>query len=84
MTSIQENKLRLIKSRFKQIVLRLLKTTPIDLQSDLQSLIDPGRAFHSLGAAILKAQSPKPLSLLRGTANWLETAERDVQSLVFS
>ena len=36
-------------------------------------MIDHGRAFHSLGAAVLKAWSPKPLSLLRGTVNWLET-----------
>ena len=36
---------------------------------DFQLVIDPDRAFHSLRAAILKAGFPKPLSLLRGTAN---------------
>ena len=42
---------------------------------DLQSVIDHGRVFHTLGAAILKVPSPKPLSVLRETANWLETVE---------
>ena len=30
---------------------------------DLHSVIDHGRVFHNLGAAILKSRSPKPLSL---------------------
>ena len=51
---------------------------------DLPSVKDPDRTFDSLGAAILKPRSPKPLSLLRGTANWLETVQRKVRTLVFS
>ena len=34
--------------------------------------------IHSLGAAILNAQSSKSLSLLRGSANWLEIVEYTV------
>ena len=64
MTNMQENKLHLIKSRFKQD----FKKAPLDLLS----VIDPGRSLHTLGAEILKARSTKPLNLLRGTANWLE------------
>ena len=48
----------------------------------LQSMMDPGRAFYSFWAAILKARSPKPLNLLRGTADWLEPVEWNVQMLV--
>ena len=51
---------------------------------DLQSVIDPGRTFHSLGEAMLKAQTPKPLVLLWGTANWLEMAECNVQTVLLS
>ena len=51
---------------------------------DLQSVIDSGRAFHSLRAAILIASSSKPLSLLQGTANCLETVEHNVRTLVLS
>ena len=68
MTNIQENKLNLIKSRFKQMCLKTCLKEPIDLQS----VIDPGRAFHSLRAAILNAQSSNPLSLLQGAANGTE------------
>ena len=49
MTNTQENKLHLIKSRFKQMCLKTLLKALIDLQS----LIDPGRAFHSLRAAMV-------------------------------
>ena len=56
MTNIQENKLYVIKTS----ILRLKKKAPMDLQS----VVDPDSPFHSLGAAIVKARSPKPLSLL--------------------
>ena len=51
---------------------------------NLHSVIDPDRAFHHPGVAILKARCPKPLSLLRGTDNWLETVQRNVRTLVLS
>ena len=47
-------------------------------------MIDPCRAFLSLGAAILEAQWPKPLSLLLGPGNWLETVESNLWPLVLS
>ena len=71
MTNIQENKLHPIKSRFKQLCLKTLKNAPIDLQS----VMDLGRLFHSLEAIILKAEFPKPLSMVQGPAYWLETVE---------
>ena len=73
--NIWENKLHLIKSRFKQMC---FKTSFFKAPIDLQSVIDPSKALHSLKATILKAQSLKPLRLLRGTANWLETVEHNV------
>ena len=61
MTNIGENKLHPIKSRFKQMCFKAKKTKPpVDLKSVI--FIDPGRAFHSLGTAILKAHSPQCLN----------------------
>ena len=62
---IQEHKSHLVKGRFKQMCLKTFLKVPIDLHS----VIDTGRAFHSLGAAILKVRSAKRLSRLRGTVN---------------
>ena len=42
--SIEEHKFHLINSRFKQMCLKTFLKASIDLHS----LIDPGRAFHSL------------------------------------
>ena len=56
MTNIQENRLDLIKSRFKQMCLKTFLKASIDLQS----VIDLGRAFHGFGVTILNARSPKP------------------------
>ena len=46
---------------------------------DLQSVIDPGRAFKSLRSRNTKNTIPKAF-LLRETANWLETVERNSYS----
>ena len=54
----QEQKFHLVKGRLKQIRVKTFLKAPVDLHF----VIDPGRAFHSLGATV-----PKPLSLLRET-----------------
>ena len=56
----------------------------LNAPTDLQDARDPGRAFRSLGAAILKVRSRKPLSLLRGNTNLLENVERNARTLVLS
>ena len=68
------------KCRFKQMCLKTFLKAPVDLHS----VTDQGRSPHSLGTAILKARSPKPFNLLRGIANWLETVEHKVRTLVLS
>ena len=79
-TNIQENKLHLIKSRFRQMCFKTFFKAPIYLQS----VIDLSKAFHSFSVVILNVWSPKHSSLLWGTANWLETEECNVQTLVLS
>ena len=59
MTNLQENKSCLIRSRFNQMCLMTFFKAAIDLQS----VTDPGRAFHSVVTAILKTRSRNPQAI---------------------